>query len=288
MQAWAETRRREGRRIVLVPTMGYLHDGHLSLLRRGRMLGDELVMSLFVNPTQFGPGEDLDRYPRDEAGDLDKAARQGVDLVFCPAASAMYTSAHDTSVDVHALSRPLCGASRPGHFSGVATVVCKLFLITKPHVAVFGEKDFQQLALIRRMVTDLSFDVVIESCPIVRERDGLALSSRNAYLSAEERRQATTLHAGLALAAGRHQEGLRDARALEAKVREHIASAPLANIDYVEVRDATTLAAIDTVDSAAVLAVAVRFGATRLIDNVVLGATSAGSMGDTLELPAEG
>jgi pantoate--beta-alanine ligase len=271
MRARAEDQRRDGRRICVVPTMGYLHEGHLSLLRAGRARADLLVMTLFVNPTQFGPGEDLARYPRDEAGDLDKARAAGVDLVFAPDAAAMYPTGHQTSVLPGELAAPMCGASRPGHFAGVATVVSKLFHLTLPHLAVFGQKDYQQLAIIRRMVRDLDFGIEIVGMPIVREADGLALSSRNAYLSAEERRQALALSGALAAARALVASGERRAAPLVAAARERIAAAPLARIDYVELRDADSLRAIEVVDAPAVLALAVFFGKTRLIDNAVLG-----------------
>ena len=271
MRARAEDQRRDGPRICVVPTMGALHEGHLSLLRAGRGMADLLVMTLFVNPTQFGPKEDLTRYPRDEAGDVARAREAGVDLVFAPDAAAMYPPGHQTVIEVRELSRPLCGASRPGHFAGVATVVTKLFQLTCPHVAVFGQKDFQQLAIIRRLVRDLDLGVEIVGMPIVREKDGLALSSRNAYLSAEERAQATALHRGLRAAEQHHRGGERAAAGLLAAARAEIAAAPLARIDYLELRDAETLAAIDQVERPAVLAVAAFFGTTRLIDNVVLG-----------------
>jgi pantoate--beta-alanine ligase len=271
MRARAEDQRRDGRRICVVPTMGYLHEGHLSLLRAGRARSDVLVMTLFVNPTQFGPNEDLARYPRDEAGDLDKARAAGVDLVFAPDGVAMYPDGYQTTVEVRELAAPLCGASRPGHFAGVASVVAKLFHITQPHVAVFGQKDFQQLAIIRRMVRDLDFAIEIVGMPIVREPDGLALSSRNAYLSPEERRQALALSRGLRAAEARFAAGERRAAPLVEAARAEITAAPLARIDYLELRDADSLRSIEVVDAPAVLAVAVFFGKTRLIDNSVLG-----------------
>jgi pantoate--beta-alanine ligase len=271
MRARAEDQRRDGRRICVVPTMGYLHEGHLSLLRAGRARSDILVMTLFVNPTQFGPNEDLARYPRDEAGDVDKARAAAVDLVFAPDAAAMYPDGYQTTVEVRELAAPMCGASRPGHFAGVASVVAKLFHITQPHVAVFGQKDFQQLAIIRRMVRDLDFDIEIVGMPIVREADGLALSSRNAYLSPEERRQALALSRGLGAAEARFAAGERRAAALVEAARAEIDRAPLARIDYLELRDAGSLRPVELVDSPAVLALAVFFGKTRLIDNAVLG-----------------
>ncbi|MDQ3367848.1 MAG: pantoate--beta-alanine ligase, partial [Myxococcota bacterium] len=200
MRARVEDLRRDGRRIAVVPTMGALHEGHLALVRAARAKADVVILTIFVNPTQFGPTEDLSKYPRDEAGDLAKARACGVDLAFCPDAAAMYAAGSQTFVEVRELAKPLCGASRPGHFAGVATVVTKLFNATLPHVAVFGEKDYQQLAIIRRMVRDLDFAIDVASIPIVREPDGLALSSRNAYLSAEERGAALSLSAGLAAA----------------------------------------------------------------------------------------
>ena len=276
MRAYAEDKRRDGMTIVVVPTMGFLHAGHLSLLREGRRRGDLLIMTLFVNPTQFGPNEDLDRYPRDEAGDLAKARECGVDIVFAPDASSMYGPLSQTSVSVSELSQPLCGAARPVHFAGVATVVTKLFHVTLPHVAVFGEKDFQQLTIIRRLVEDLDFGIEVVGMPIVRERDGLALSSRNAYLSQEQRAQAPALRRGLLAANAAFDAGERTALTLLAAAREPIEACTLGAIDYLELRDAETLEPIDTVDRPAVIATAVFFGKTRLIDNIVLGTLSVG------------
>jgi pantoate--beta-alanine ligase len=271
MPARAEDQRRDGQRIAVVPTMGSLHEGHLALLRAGRARSDLLVMTLFVNPTQFGPNEDLARYPRDEAGDLDKARATGVDLVFAPDAAAMYPGGYQTTVEVRELAAPLCGASRPGHFAGVASVVSKLFHLTQPHLAVFGRKDFQQLAIIRRMVRDLDFGIEILDVPIVREPDGLALSSRNAYLTPDERRQALALSRGIRAAEALFAAGERREAELVAAARRELLSSTLARIDYVELRDAESLRSIQTVDAPAVLALAVFFGKTRLIDNTVLG-----------------
>jgi pantoate--beta-alanine ligase len=270
MRERAESWRRDGLRVAVVPTMGYLHDGHLSLLRAARAAADVVVLTLFVNPTQFGPNEDLSRYPRDEAGDLQKALPTGVDVAFCPAAEAMYPPGSQTFVTVRELELPLCGRSRPGHFTGVATIVTKLFQLTRPHVAFFGQKDFQQLALIRRLVRDLDFAIEIVGLPIVREADGLAMSSRNVYLSAEERAQALALHRGLDAAAAAFAEGQRDVADLLAAARAPIEEAPLGRIDYVELRDAESLGEISEVKQAAVLAMAVFFGKTRLLDNRVL------------------
>lgn len=271
MRARVDDFRRDGLKICVVPTMGFLHEGHLSLLREGRARADVLILTIFVNPTQFGPNEDLDRYPRDEAGDIAKARECGIDLAFCPAPGAMYYEGYQTYVSVRELQKPLCGAVRPGHFDGVSSVVTKLFNITKPHVAVFGEKDFQQLALIRRMVIDLDFGIEIVGMPIVREDDGLALSSRNKYLSDEERAQALVHSQGLAAARALYEGGERNAATLLAAVTDRIATAPLAELDYAELRDTNTLELVDTVEGPVVIAVAVFFGATRLIDNIVLG-----------------
>jgi pantoate--beta-alanine ligase len=275
MQAHALDVRRDGQRIAVVPTMGALHDGHLALVRAARAQADVVILTIFVNPTQFGPNEDLSRYPRDEAGDIAKARAAGIDLAFCPDASAMYHPGSQTVIEVRELQKPLCGASRPGHFAGVATVVAKLFHITQPHLAVFGEKDYQQLAIIRRMVRDLDFPVEIASVPIVREPDGLALSSRNAYLSTEQRRAALSLSAGLAAAERAFAGGERAASALVDAARAPIEAAVTARsdirIDYAELRDARELTALETVAAPAVLALAGFVGATRLIDNRVLG-----------------
>jgi pantoate--beta-alanine ligase len=260
--------------------MGALHDGHLELLRAARARADISILTIFVNPTQFGPNEDLAKYPRDEAGDIAKARAceqrtapggpaptGGIDLAFCPDASAMYPAGAQTFVEVRELQKPLCGGSRPGHFAGVATIVAKLFHITQPHVAVFGEKDYQQLAIIRRMVRDLDFGIAIHSVPIVREHDGLALSSRNAYLSAEGRQTALGLSRGLAAAEAAVKAGERDAAKLVALATAQLAGA---RIDYVELRDATELTPIERLERPAVLAIAAFVGTTRLIDNRVL------------------
>jgi pantoate--beta-alanine ligase len=270
MRARAEDLRRDGRRIAVVPTMGALHEGHLALLRAARARADIVILTIFVNPTQFGPNEDLAKYPRDEAGDIAKARTCGIDLAFCPDASAMYPAGAQTFIEVRELQQPMCGARRPGHFAGVATIVTKLFHLTQPHLAVFGEKDFQQLAIIRRMVRDLDFNIEILGVPIVREADGLALSSRNAYLSAEQRRAALSLSKGLAAAEARFKDGERDVAALLAAARAPIEAEPTMRIDYLELRDADELTTIDKVMRRSVLAVAAFAGTTRLIDNRVL------------------
>jgi pantoate--beta-alanine ligase len=270
MRARAEDLRRDGRVIAVVPTMGYLHDGHLSLLRAARARADVVILTIFVNPTQFGPNEDLSRYPRDEDGDLAKARPTGLDLAFCPDAAAMYPAGAQTFVEVRELAGPLCGEKRPGHFTGVATIVSKLFHLTKPHLAFFGEKDYQQLAVIRRMTRDLDFGIEIVGMPIVREPDGLAMSSRNVYLSPEERRQALALVRGLDAARAAVEAGERSAAAIVAACRAPIEAVPDARIDYVELRDADELTPVGELTRPAVLALAVFVGKTRLLDNRVL------------------
>ena len=272
MRARIEDLRRDGRKIAVVPTMGALHEGHLTLMRAARARADIVILTIFVNPTQFGPKEDLAKYPRDEAGDVAKARTTGIDLAFCPDASAMYPAGAQTFIEVRELQKPLCGASRPGHFAGVATIVAKLFHITLPHLAVFGEKDYQQLAILRRMNRDLDFGIEIVGVPIVREPDGLALSSRNAYLSTEQRQAALGLSQGLAAAEEAFKAGERDAGKLLAAAHAVLAAQPLVRIDYLELRDADELGELTTVSGRAVLAIAAFVGTTRLIDNRVLAA----------------
>ena len=270
MAAWSDAARARGERLAFVPTMGFLHAGHSALMDEAHRHGDKVVLSIFVNPLQFGPTEDLDRYPRDLPGDLEKAAAHGVDAVFLPTPANMYPPGHQTTVQVHQLEQGLCGGSRPGHFVGVATVVCKLFNIVRPHAAVFGEKDFQQLALIRRMVRDLDMPVEIVSLATVREPDGLAMSSRNKYLLPDERQRATALSRALFAARAACAAGERNAAALVDGVVAGL-TGQVTRIDYVELRDAESLQALVTVDRPAVLAVAAFVGRTRLIDNVRLG-----------------
>ena len=268
MQLLADDHRRDGKKIVFVPTMGFLHAGHVSLLAEGRRRADALVFSIYVNPTQFGPNEDLSRYPRDLDGDLAKARVAGVDVAFVP--ERLYPGGYQTYVEVRELQHGLCGDRRPGHFAGVASVVTKLFHLVKPHVAIFGEKDYQQLAVVRRMVHDLDFDIEIVGSPIVREPDGLAMSSRNAYLNADERVQARVLSRALQRCEELFRGGERDARRLSGAAREIIETAPAARIDYVDIRDAETLAPVERIERPALLALAVFIGKTRLIDNRVL------------------
>ncbi|MFZ8843443.1 pantoate--beta-alanine ligase [Thermoflexus sp.] len=253
-----------------VPTMGYLHEGHLSLVRRARAENDRVAVSVFVNPTQFGPHEDYARYPRDLERDLRLLEPLGVDLVFVPSVEEMYPPGFQTWVIVEEVSRPLEGASRPGHFRGVATVVAKLFNILQPDRAYFGQKDAQQTVVIRRMVQDLNIPVEIVICPTVREPDGLAMSSRNTYLNPEERRAATVLFRALQAAKARYEAGERDAERLREAMREVIRAEPLARIDYVSVAHPETLQELERVEGPALLSLAVYIGTTRLIDNLML------------------
>ena len=273
MRQWSETERRAGRRIVLVPTMGFLHDGHLCLVCDARARGDRVVVSIFVNPTQFGPGEDFAAYPRDFERDRRLLDGEHVDVLFHPSAAQIYPAGAQTFVEVERLCLALCGAVRPGHFRGVATVVNKLFNIVRPHAAIFGEKDYQQLQVIRRMGRDLSMGVEVIGHPIVREADGLAMSSRNAYLSASERQAAVCLSRALCKAERLFKRGERAAARLIDLVMTELQREPLAAVEYVKLCDAETLAdvdAINAIDAPALLAVAVRFGQARLIDNCVL------------------
>lgn len=270
LQRWADAERAAGRQIALVPTMGALHAGHLSLVRIAHAHAQRVVVSVFVNPTQFGPGEDFDFYPRDLEADVALLRAEAVDVVFCPSVEEMYPTGDATAVQVSRLTEGLCGRDRPGHFGGVTTVVSRLLLAAKPHVAVFGEKDYQQLAVLRRMVRDLHFDVEVLGGPIVREPDGVAMSSRNAYLSPVARQQATALNAALAETRELVRASVLDAPTLLACVRARIEKEPLAEIDYVELRDAESLETVERVDRPVVLAVAVRFESARLLDNAVL------------------
>ena len=271
MQALAIAPEREGRRIVFVPTMGYLHEGHVSLLREGRKRGDVLVLSIFVNPIQFGVNEDLDNYPRNMDRDCQIADACGVDIVFIPTAAEMYPDGFQTGVTVRDISLPLCGGSRPGHFDGVATVVAKLFNIVRPDVALFGRKDYQQLAVIRRMAADLNMPVEIVGMPIVREVDGLAMSSRNAYLTPVERQSALCLSRAVTRARELFAAGERSVAVLTGEARAVIEREAAAAIDYVEFRDGATLKELEVADTGTLLALAVKIGQTRLIDNTVLG-----------------
>ena len=271
LSEWTETARRQGRRVGLVPTMGFLHRGHRSLMEASHERADLTAVSIFVNPTQFGPSEDLARYPRDLEGDLRKCREAKVDVVFTPEAGAMYPRGHRTFVEVTRLQDGLCGARRPGHFRGVATVVTQLFALARPQVAVFGEKDFQQLQIIRRLALDLHLGVEVVGMPIVREADGLAMSSRNAYLSPAERTRALALSRGLEAARARWAAGERGADALREAVRAQLRAAEVLE-DYVELVDPATLEPLPRAEQAdARLLVAGFVGRTRLIDNTAIG-----------------
>lgn len=254
----------------MVPTMGALHEGHLSLVRRARRETAFVAVSVFVNPTQFGPGEDFEKYPRDLERDAALAQEAGADLLFAPSAVEMYPDGPTTTVRVSGPADRLEGGRRPGHFDGVCLVCCKLFNIVQPDAAFFGRKDYQQCLVVRRMVRDLDMPLEVRVCPTVREPDGLAMSSRNQYLSPEERRQAACLHRALQAAQDAASQGERDAEALRRLMRRLIADAPLAEMDYVSVADAETLAELESVQGEAVALLAVRFGGARLIDNEAL------------------
>lgn len=262
--------RARGQRVGLVPTMGYLHEGHLSLVDRCRQLADYVVMSIYVNPLQFGPGEDFDKYPRDLERDLAGAQARGVDLVFAPDDRELYPGPLSVAVTPRRLADRLCGLSRPGHFEGVLTVVCKLFGVVEPDVSVFGQKDFQQAVLIEKMAADLNLPVRIEVAPTVREPDGLAMSSRNAYLSPDERRRAQSISRALAAAVVAFRSGQRDAAELRAGVLRALEAAGGIDVEYVEIVSARELEPLARAGEDAVIAVAAGVGATRLIDNVRL------------------
>ena len=269
MKEFSSQTRRAGKTIAFVPTMGYFHDGHLSLMREGRRRGNLLIISLFVNPTQFGPNEDFKNYPRDFERDSKMAEEVGVDVLFAPEASDMYPLNHQTIVRVEKVTQNLCGRSRPIHFQGVTTVVMMLFEIVMPHVAIFGEKDYQQLVTIQQMVRDLHLSVEVVGMPTVREVDGLAMSSRNAYLLPEERKAALSLYRSLQKAKELLQKGERKADRILHEMKGIFRSEPLVRIDYVQICDATTLQDVDRIEGEVVVALAAYLGKTRLIDNLV-------------------
>lgn len=257
--------------VGLVPTMGYLHEGHLSLVRRARNECDHVVVSIFVNPTQFGPNEDLSKYPRDLDRDLSLIEPLGTDLVWMPTAEIMYPRGYQTWVEVEEVTRPLEGAQRPGHFKGVTTVVAKLFNGVQPHKAYFGQKDAQQAAVIRQMTRDLTFPIEIVLCPIIREPDGLAMSSRNVYLDPEQRKAATVLYRSLSAAKELYEAGERDAEKIRGKMQDVLAGEPLAVVQYVSCAHYDTLEELEEIKGKTLLSMAVFLGKTRLIDNFVLG-----------------
>jgi pantoate--beta-alanine ligase len=257
--------------VGFVPTMGYLHEGHLVLVRRARAENSSVVVSIFVNPTQFGPYEDFDKYPRNPERDLAMLEKEGVDLVFMPSVAEMYPPQFDSWVEVGKVAERLEGATRPGHLRGVTTVVAKLFNIVQPDRAYFGQKDAQQALVIKKMVTDLNMNLEVVIVPTVREPDGLAMSSRNIYLNPQERKAAVVLYQALGLAQKLWSQGERDAQAIRQQMTALIQKQPLANIDYISIADAETLDELDTVRPPALVSLAVKIGKTRLIDNVVVG-----------------
>lgn len=270
MQARSDKIRCQGKTIVFVPTMGFLHEGHLSLMREGKKYGDDIVVSIFVNPTQFGPGEDLETYPRDFERDLDLLRKEDVNAVFAPDAAEIYGDKFQTYVELEKLPNHLCGLSRPVFFKGVATIVAKLFNIVKPHVTVFGQKDYQQLTVIRRMMRDLNFDIEVIGAPTVREPDGLAMSSRNTYLTTEQRISALSLNKSLKKAQALVENGVQDAAEIIDTAAKLIRSHPETEIDYITICDPETLDDMKTIDRPALMALAVKIGKARLIDNMIL------------------
>jgi pantoate--beta-alanine ligase len=271
MKKFSEEMREKKKTIGFVPTMGYLHEGHLSLVRRARAENDVVVVSIFVNPTQFGPNEDYERYPRDFERDRKLLEKENVNCIFHPSVEEMYPPDFSTYVEETKLSKHLCGRSRPGHFRGVCTVVTKLFNIVKPHRAYFGQKDAQQFRVLRRMVRDLNMDVEMIECPIVREPDGLAMSSRNVYLSPEERQQALSLYQSLKIAENLYLNGERDAEKIKEEMIKHLSRFDKVKIDYVEIVDEETLEPVEKIDRKVIVAVAAWVGNARLIDNTILG-----------------
>lgn len=270
LKAFLRDEQKKGKEIGLVPTMGYLHEGHQSLIRKAADENDLVVVSIFVNPTQFGPNEDLEKYPRDLNRDIQLTAEAGGNIIFAPETAEMYPKEYHTYVEVKNITETLCGASRPGHFRGVTTVVSKLFHIVHPDRAYFGQKDAQQAVVIQRMVADLNMDVSIEVCPIIREADGLAMSSRNTYLSIEERRQAVVLFEALSKGTELIKRGEKDALKVKKEIEKMILEKPLAKIDYVSVVDFKMLKDVAEIEGKVLIAVAVKFGQTRLIDNMIV------------------
>lgn len=271
MQRTSEMLRRAGKKIAFVPTMGYFHDGHLNLMREGKTRGDFVVVSIYVNPTQFGAGEDFEKYPRDFERDRTLAESVGVDVVFSPSNKEIYPERYQTYVNVEKVTQNLCGVSRPGHFQGVTTICNKLFNIVKPHFAIFGKKDFQQYVVIKRMVQDLHMDLDIIGMPTTRETGGLAMSSRNVYLKAHEMESALSLSRSLKMAKTLYERGERNSSKILSDVRAFIEKHPYTQVDYIKICDTHTLEDVAYLENEAVLALAVRVGSTRLIDNYVFG-----------------
>jgi pantoate--beta-alanine ligase len=271
MQSVAESLRRQGKIISFVPTMGYFHDGHLNLMKEGKRRSQCVVVSIYVNPTQFGPGEDFEKYPRNFERDATLAQGVDVDVIFTPTNVAMYPEDYQTYVNVEETTKNLCGLSRPGHFRGVTTICLKLFNIVKPHLTIFGKKDYQQYVTIKRMVEDLNLDLEVVGMDTTREADGLAMSSRNVYLKGLERQSALGLSRSLKIAKELYEQGVRDASVIIDRVVKNIESYQETNIDYVKICDTKNIRDISTLDKEAVIALAVKVGRTRLIDNYVFG-----------------
>lgn len=263
---------RKDKKIGFVPTMGYLHEGHLALVRKARELADIVVVSIFINPRQFGPQEDLARYPRDFERDAKLLEQEKTDIIFFPEGKEMYPKGYNTYVEVKDLQNHLCGLSRMGHFVGVATVVAKLFNVVKPHFAVFGQKDYQQLKVIERMVTDLNMDLEVVGYPTVREKDGLAMSSRNTYLSPEERERALLIYGAMTKIESLFKSGIKSAGALKEEGKRILTSRDGVDVEYISITDADSLEDVDQIQDRALLAIACKVGKTRLIDNVILEA----------------
>ncbi|HEY9062676.1 MAG TPA: pantoate--beta-alanine ligase [Pseudobacteroides sp.] len=270
LKAVIRSQKLSGKIIGFVPTMGYLHEGHISLVKASKDENDFTIMSIFVNPTQFGPNEDFEKYPRDMARDSKMAEEAGVDIIFAPTREEMYPDSYKTYIEVEDITGVLCGKTRPGHFKGVTTVVAKLFNIVEPDKAYFGQKDAQQVIVIKKMVRDLNMNLEVVICPIIREYDGLAMSSRNSYLSTGERKAAVILSKSLFEAKELIKNGERDASKLIKYISERISTVDFAEIDYVEITDAENLEEVEMINGKVLIALAVRFGKTRLIDNVVV------------------
>jgi pantoate--beta-alanine ligase len=271
MQKFSESLRIKGQMISFVPTMGYFHNGHLNLMKEGKRRSDFLVVSIYVNPTQFGPGEDFEKYPRDFERDARLSESVGVDVIFMPSNAEMYPVNFQSYVEVEETTKNLCGLSRPGHFRGVATICMKLFNIVKPNITIFGKKDFQQFVTIKRMVQDLNLDMEVIGFDTTREADGLAMSSRNVYLKGPERESALSLSRSLKIAKELYEQGVRDTGAIMEKVQQNIESYPYTAVDYVKICETKNLKDLKYIDTEAVLALAVKVGKTRLIDNYVFG-----------------
>jgi len=270
MRKWSEEQKCDGEKIIFVPTMGALHEGHLSLLREGKKHGGKLVLSIYVNPTQFAPGEDFEKYPKNLETDSAMAERCGVDVIFAPECNEMYPEGYQTFVEVEKITNMLCGKARPSHFKGVTTVVAKLFNIVRPDIAIFGKKDFQQLVIIKRMAQDLNMDIEIIGYPIVRENDGLAMSSRNKYLNHNERIAAASINKSLRTAQKMIEDGETNATAIVSRIESIIEESGIPRIDYISIADPQTLEDVDKITRPALIAIAAFVGKARLIDNLHL------------------